>query len=891
MKNIWGIFRRDVEKLTESVVPVIVIIGLCLVPCLYAWFNIMSNADPYGPASTSNIKVAVASEDKGSELLGLEINIGDLVMDGIKGNDQMGWCFVDTREEAMEGLYAGDYYAALIVPKDFTKNFMSILDGELIHPEVEYYENEKKNAIAPKITNKAKTAVQEQINGTIVEKVADAVVTVSDMFKAMGLDADNIGETLTEKMDDACNKLDNLRKLTVSLKNLAADTQELLYVGAVTLDDGGQVLADGGSVSHQAGNTADAIYDASVSSQENILNALNSIDADLAGLINSLGSWAGSPTLSGDVTAYLQSAESCLSTITAYDGIIPAMGISGSVQDLQTLEGYVPALDGESSAARDNFETLAQSVAAKLDAAAKLYTDSANALYSAALSADDIYALISSGYTADASSALSTLNTRLATLGMDAYLSDDFYCISTALSALGTGNTATSLDCVSLLTSDLSGKYSTLSTDSPVVTAALNGAYTDLDNARTLVARYSNDRAFYEQTLAVLDADIAALDELYKVAPAAMQPQIQSARDRLVSLRQSIASQGSIGNAQDFISQATAVRNDIHDAILSFSDTVNEAIQSAALSAIDTMTSLEEFMMAGANSAVGLGDKMRLFGDAMGEAGLTADEAIELTDQVYEYVKGLSDDVHNMVESDAFRRMLDILENNPEGLASYLVSPVDMRTVIVYEIGDYGSAMSPYYIMLALFVGSLLSVAMIKPQVRYPEYLNVPHAQRYFGRLLLFLFIGLFQALVTSLGCLYYVKIQCVSPLLFVLGCILVSLNFMMMNYSFSYALDNVGLAASVIIMVIQIAGSGGSYPIHVLPEVFQKLYPLMPYHYGMDLVRECIGGFYQGTYLRCALILLGMCVVFLAIGLGLYRPMRRLNEIIAESKEASGVM
>ena len=107
MKNIWGIFCRDIEKLTESVVPVIVIIGLCLVPCLYAWFNIMSNADPYGPASTSNIKVVVATEDKGSELMGLELNIGEMVIDGIKGNDQMGWCFVDTREEAMDGLLRG----------------------------------------------------------------------------------------------------------------------------------------------------------------------------------------------------------------------------------------------------------------------------------------------------------------------------------------------------------------------------------------------------------------------------------------------------------------------------------------------------------------------------------------------------------------------------------------------------------------------------------------------------------------------------------------------------------------------------------------------------------------------------------------------------------------
>ena len=259
MRNIFGIFRCDVRRITASVVSVIVIIGLCLVPCLYAWFNIMSNADPYGPASTSNIKVVVANEDEGSELLGLHFNIGDMVVDGISANDQMGWCFVNTREEAMDGLYAGDYYAALIVPSDFTKDFLSILDGDLIHPEVEYYENEKKNAIAPKITGKAKTAVQEQINSTIVEKVADVINTVSSIFKAMGLDADDVAEGLTRSMNNACNKLDQLCALLQSVQTLAGETQNLLDVVTVTIDDAGQVLADGSSVTRGVGNTAGAI--------------------------------------------------------------------------------------------------------------------------------------------------------------------------------------------------------------------------------------------------------------------------------------------------------------------------------------------------------------------------------------------------------------------------------------------------------------------------------------------------------------------------------------------------------------------------------------------------------------------------------------------------------
>ena len=110
------------------------------------------------------------------------------------------------------------------------------------------------------------------------------------------------------------------------------------------------------------------------------------------------------------------------------------------------------------------------------------------------------------------------------------------------------------------------------------------------------------------------------------------------------------------------------------------------------------------------------------------------------------------------------------------------------------------------------------------------------------------------------------------------------------MNYALVYALDNIGMAVAVIIMVIQVAGSGGSYPIDVLPEFFRKLYPFMPFHYGMDMLRETIGGRYGNTYWHCMAIMLGMCGIFLLIGL-LRRPTKSLNELISRDKEASGIM
>ena len=164
MKNILKIFLTDTGRIMSNVVGMVVIMGLCVLPSLYAWFNIFSNWDPYGQESTSNMQIAVYSEDQGDKIAGEDFNIGSNVLDGLKANKPIGWVFADSKKEAVEGVYSGKYYAALVIPENFTKDMISFLGGTVEHPAITYYENDKKNAIAPKITAKAKTAVQEQVN-------------------------------------------------------------------------------------------------------------------------------------------------------------------------------------------------------------------------------------------------------------------------------------------------------------------------------------------------------------------------------------------------------------------------------------------------------------------------------------------------------------------------------------------------------------------------------------------------------------------------------------------------------------------------------------------------------------------------------------------------------
>lgn len=157
MKTIFRIFLSDIKKIRTNLMAFAVMIGICILPALYAWFNIAANWDPY--SNTGNIKIAVANCDKGTKLASKEINIGNQIVDNLKKNTQMCWTFVD-KEQAENGVVTGEYYASVVIPENFSESFTSILSGKLTRPQITYTLNEKKNAIAPKITDKGAEAIK-----------------------------------------------------------------------------------------------------------------------------------------------------------------------------------------------------------------------------------------------------------------------------------------------------------------------------------------------------------------------------------------------------------------------------------------------------------------------------------------------------------------------------------------------------------------------------------------------------------------------------------------------------------------------------------------------------------------------------------------------------------
>ena len=185
MRNMWQLFLGDMKRLMKNPIAAIVVIGLALVPPLYAWFTTAGFWDPY--SNTGNLKVAVASQDEGyeSDLLPMGINAGDDILDELRKNDQFDWVFVD-ENEAVEGVKSGEYYAAIVIPEDFSADLMTVFSEKVTHASIEYYSNQKLNAIAPRVTNTGASTLEQQIDETFAKTVSTvALHTTSNLMTFM----------------------------------------------------------------------------------------------------------------------------------------------------------------------------------------------------------------------------------------------------------------------------------------------------------------------------------------------------------------------------------------------------------------------------------------------------------------------------------------------------------------------------------------------------------------------------------------------------------------------------------------------------------------------------------------------------------------------------------
>lgn len=382
MRNILRVFRDDVQLGVRNIIGVIVLVGLVLVPAMYAWFNDLASWDPYG--NTQGLKVAVANSDEGyrGDLVPIRVKAGEAVVSSLRANKSFDWKFVD-EDDAIEGVKSGEYYAAIVIPSSFSRDMMSVFSDDVTHSDIIYYMNEKANPIAPRLTDAGASQIQEEIRKQFTSTVTEiALNTMSDLSQYVDSDSfKNYTARLDSSLANAISDVGNVSGQVRSISSLVSSTNSLVASSEKMLSDSGSASD---AVSKATGSARQDL-DESSKSLDGLTQAVNeaidksaqsfdSISQHADAAYDAIGDIADLSSkdlrqISGDVSdsaqAYDQMADT-LQTINAdgrLDGVISQMRSSAETQRQlsASLVEYADAIDqasGESDAKRDETRQL-----------------------------------------------------------------------------------------------------------------------------------------------------------------------------------------------------------------------------------------------------------------------------------------------------------------------------------------------------------------------------------------------------------------------------------------------------------------------------------------------------------------------------------------------------
>lgn len=259
-------------------------------------------------------------------------------------------------------------------------------------------------------------------------------------------------------------------------------------------------------------------------------------------------------------------------------------------------------------------------------------------------------------------------------------------------------------------------------------------------------------------------------------------------------------------------------------------------------------------------------------------------------EELPEFEKAINNAANKITDFDKnydLQSIIKMLRNDADKDSSFIASPVKLKETSYYPIPNYGSASSPFYTALCLWVGALLLISLLRVDVEVPAGI-FSHYHRYFGRLLTFLSIGLMQALIVTLGNIFLLGVSIAEPLLHVLFSMFISVVFMTIVYTLVSLFNNVGKGIAIILLVLQISGAGGNFPIQVSPPFFQAIYPFLPFTYAVSLIRESVGGLYMPTVWIDMSVLAGFAILFITLGILLKKPLDKVVPKLSEKAKRS---
>lgn len=352
MRNIWKIFKSDLKALNQNVISVILTVGLVIMPSMFVWYNVLACWDVFG--HTGNLKVAVANTDEGykSDLLPIEVNVGNEVVNALRGNDQMKWVFT-SEEDAIDGAAGGRYYAALVIPKSFSQEMLTFYSSDAERAPILYYSNEKKSAVAPKVTSQGADEISYQVNKVFASTLSE--VTINLLNSAIDLTddettTDNMSKLLT-RISDASDSMKQQAMLLSSFIDLVSASQDLVRSSKTLLDETKDSVNELISDFDGSDETIDTLASALESTTDSLTQSINSSISNYQKTADSIDSVfdSGNSTAQDVANSLSSKADRMDSLADSYEKVIDS---------LQAIKDKLPA---EQQPAFDQFIQVLQS--------------------------------------------------------------------------------------------------------------------------------------------------------------------------------------------------------------------------------------------------------------------------------------------------------------------------------------------------------------------------------------------------------------------------------------------------------------------------------------------------------------------------------------------------
>ncbi|MFJ7371378.1 YhgE/Pip family protein [Lysinibacillus sp. NPDC098008] len=735
LQHISQIYLRDLRNIFTNWVIAVIIGGLIFLPSLYAWLNIYASMDPY--AHTANMKIAIVNEDTGTTVRDTAINVGDEVIKQLSTNKSFTW-ELETEKKGTEHVKNGDYFAMIVIPKDFSQKLTSILTDQPTQAHIDYYVNEKKNPIAPKITSKGASVLTQQVSNEFVSTVNG---TLFSIFNTIGVEIEH--------------EIPDFRKFenyVFAIEQHLPDIQSFLTQAANQGNDAAQLL---NKALTQVPQVEQLTKDGLTTIQQG-LQLINEADA----LFNEL-----SPSIKKDVQAVQTIAEHFTEIITKLNAID---------FDTSSFAQTKEALQNQLVQSKENIATSIQTLE--------------------------------------------------------------------ALQQLTQADAATRKQLVDVLDQMINTLQQSEEAQDQQMLAQLITIREALQNGPSFADNTANALAALKQLQTVHSDLLAKMD--------ALQPIDQEAIKQQIAAIQTIA-QNATARLQEFLTY--------------YNDRLEPQIRSTLSSAKKTLT----------NASAMLTDVQQFIPQATTKLTetqgtlATANSAIQKIQTEFpalsSKIKELADKLRTLEDEADISEIVQLLKNDVNAERDFFEEPIQLNEHRLFPIANYGTAMTPFYTVLSIWVGCLLLISLLSVNLHS----GTPYSIRevYFGRLLTFATFSFIQTLIITIGDIFLLDSAIQEPVYFVLFGLLISLVFITVVYTLVSVFGNVGKALAIIMLVLQIAGSGGTYPVELLPRFFQILNPYLPFTYAIEMMREAVGGIIWSTVWMDMLFLACCWLAFILFG------------------------